>query len=500
MPDKEEKRVKVVAFVAMGLFWIFLILESQLDDLKITTTQKITIYMIVTASLVVGLLAILAIVFRKLPKVAGVTNFVVLFLVVVAFSLAPVIFLDENSRIIGLKVGSIIFLSLLPGWLYLQFVAVKGKTLWDEYVLNLYRLQVDAYTNLPSPPRGSYFDTLLGKETHGETVEPAENLYERKFRGLYGSGGNGVTPGEARRFQGENLFPVIIATLVLAIAWALVLKPEVLVGFSVIPDLGTVIELPEFSNDTLRFGFIGSYFYVVQMLMRRYYQDDLKSSAYINATVRVITVMLLVATLHVIWPNDWPGEIAFAFMIGVFPQVGLQALRSLIAVPLRSTVKTLKEKHPLSDLDGINVWYEARLLEEGIENLQNLATVNIVDIMLRTRIPVDRLVDWIDQAHLYLRVSKVDGSDDGAELSSRQKLRQFGIRSATDLENAFKIDDERKLEPPRWILNDESSGPSMTETILRTVADEPNLHHVRRWKEFSQELHDQLAAKVEEPR
>ena len=129
--------------------------------------------------------------------------------------------------------------------------------------------------------------------------------------------------------------------------------------------------------------------------------------------------------------------------------------------------------------------------------------------MLRTRIPVDRMVDWIDQAHLYLRVSnedgsdvsnedgsdvsKEDGSDNGAELSSRQKLRQFGIRSATDLENAFNVDDGRKLEPPRWILNDECSGPSMTETILRTLADEPNLHHVRRWKKYSQELHERLA-------
>ena len=60
----------------------------------------------------------------------------------------------------------------------------------------------------------------------------------------------------------------------------------------------------------------------------------------------------------------------------------------------------------------MNIWYESRLLEEGIEDMQNLATANIVDVMLRTRIPVDRLVDWIDQAYLYLHLWPEKGEKD----------------------------------------------------------------------------------------
>jgi len=38
----------------------------------------------------------------------------------------------------------------------------------------------------------------------------------------------------------------------------------------------------------------------------------------------------------------------------------------------------------------LSVWYEARLLEEGIEDMQSLATVNFVDVILHTRVPVGR--------------------------------------------------------------------------------------------------------------
>ena len=166
---------------------------------------------------------------------------------------------------------------------------------------------------------------------------------------------------------------------------------------------------------------------------------------------------------------------------------------------------------------------------KGIEDMQNLATVSIVDVMLRTRVPVGRLVDWIDQAMLYLRVR----DDDEKEVegkprrtlpgSSREILRRFGIRTATDLEDALgsstnagrltpepglgvgggptpkpdtaEGDDRSAPEPDAdedvtWILNPHDDkgkpiGPSVTRTILSTLKREPNLAHVRAWKEWS---------------
>ena len=113
---------------------------------------------------------------------------------------------------------------------------------------------------------------------------------------------------------------------------------------------------------------------------------------------------------------------AIAFVIGVFPSVGWQFLQqTLIRKPIGLVVDSLEPKHKLGDLDGLNIWYESRLLEVGVEDMQNLTTTDIVDLMLNTRIPVDRIVDWIDQAFLYLRVTDESGGRScGATASARR--------------------------------------------------------------------------------
>lgn len=486
---------KWVGLFAAVLFFGFMFLNDFVSNLGVSPATKVGIWVGVGVALVVAILAGLAFAYRKLPQVAGATNFTMLFIVVAASSLAPVLFLNEAERILALKLAAIAFFSLLPGWLYIQFLAVKGKTLWDEYVLNLYRLHADNYGLLPEPPRESVFHGYWEEER--AAVAPAQgtgsgrrNLYELKFQGLYGQAptdGAG-TGGSEARMQGESLLPVVFHTVLLAVCWTMVLRPSVVFGVQLLPGESgfAATQLGELLPDLpLRFAFAGAYFFILQMLVRRYFQDDLKTGAYINATVRVIITGLLVCTLHAVWPGDWAGKLATAFLIGVFPQLGLQALRSLVALPLRDLVPTLKKRYPLSALDGMNIWYESRLLEEGIEDMQNLATSNVVDVMLRTRIPVDRLIDWIDQAHLDLHLWPEDDKTDSdiREWKSRKILRRHGIRTATDLKNVFEGEPpDELLESYRWLLNSKDSPPSITETLVKVLADEPNLRYVRSWK------------------
>jgi hypothetical protein len=44
-------------------------------------------------------------------------------------------------------------------------------------------------------------------------------------------------------------------------------------------------------------------------------------------------------------------------------------------------------KNPITNLDGISAYDQARLLEEGIKNIENLAHSNFPEVLLRTRIP-----------------------------------------------------------------------------------------------------------------
>jgi hypothetical protein len=119
------------------------------------------------------------------------------------------------------------------------------------------------------------------------------------------------------------------------------------------------------------------------------------------------------------------------------------------------------------------------LLEEGIEDMQNLATANIVDLMLNTRIPIERLIDWIDQSLLYIHLGKKEAD---TEETNRDKLRRFGIRTASDLMNVFESGDKEMIGRLEGILNENSQEPSCLRCIYTTLNDEPNLFHVREWK------------------
>jgi len=60
---------------------------------------------------------------------------------------------------------------------------------------------------------------------------------------------------------------------------------------------------------------------------------------------------------------------------------------------------------PLQMVRGINIWKEYRLEEESIENVQNLATADIVELVVRTHYNARTLIDWIDQAIILSRLT-----------------------------------------------------------------------------------------------
>ena len=101
---------------------------------------------------------------------------------------------------------------------------------------------------------------------------------------------------------------------------------------------------------------------------------------------------------------EWPPSIlVLAFVIGFFPQVLWQVIRSWNNSQkiFKSVIPETEQDQPLSQLDGLTIWHVARLEEEDIENVGNMATLDIVDVMLRTQIPAERMVSWVDQAILY---------------------------------------------------------------------------------------------------
>ena len=303
---------------------------------------------------------------------------------------------DELS-VAALKLFAVWCLSFLPGWLYVRFLGLRAGALWDEYVLYLHRLGWDRPAHLPEPPRNSdFYQEWL--EDGGRDQPREQNIYRQKFAAYYGrSIPDSANASGDFSVRTENMFPVFLATVVLAVCWVAVLWNT------------SSATNPDGIWDILKFAFLGAYAFIVQSLIRRFYQSDLRPSAYASVVLRIVVVLVTMAALHQLLGAVSPTtEAAIAFMVGFFPVIAFQALQRAAAVTLRVFVPQLTPDYPLNQLDGLNVWYEARLVEEGIEDMQNLATANLVDVILHTRVPVGRLVDWVDQAKLYLHLDRAE--------------------------------------------------------------------------------------------
>ncbi len=421
-------------------------------------------------------------------------------LTVLAFATLP----GFSWQILALKAFLVFVLGLFPGWLYLQFIGFRAWTLYDEYVLNLHRLRIDDPRNLPKPPPGTPFYASW-RESLPAGIRLDQNIYLKKFEAAYGASavppsrrGNDDEDAAAIRRQRlttqikqERFGPVLLATAVFTVGWATVLQPEIYHG-SFLHLFGDfrLSGLPRLPLDALRMGYIGSYAFVVQSLVRRYFQQDLKSRAYVGFVARIIFVSAVVVALHPVWTSLKSGasvEVSAAFVLGFYPELGLRLLKQRVMSSFKRAANDDEEQYPLRDLDGCNLWCQARLLEEGVEDMQNLVTANLVDLMVNTRMPVYRMLDWMDQAYLYLLLETPKGTD-SAGRRDRRVLRGYGVRTASQLCELVEAGGPPKLVAGlSRLLNvdklDKDDGlPSRIRAMHRTLGGEVNLWHIRAWK------------------
>jgi hypothetical protein len=302
-----------------------------------------------------------------------------------------------------------------------------------------------------------------------------------------------------------------------ALGWLLVLDPYWLPGINEHPASASgLIPAPT----ALNFAFLGAYFFGLQALFRRFVRRDLGPNAYLAFSNRVVLSAIGVWVIVAVFAladsaspstrspvasgsstsvvgstivssdpasgsragaaSERTGVLVAAFIVGVFPrtlwQVITAALKKISWVKL--VVPSVEAKQPLEELDGLTVWHEARLEEEDIENVPNMATADVVDLMLQTQIPAERLVDWVDQAILY----KVLGPDSDSESKStrRSRLRTGGIRTATQLVRVYAMSEGPERSALSALLRSESTNP--LPVIVETIQIEANWQLVAAWR------------------
>jgi hypothetical protein len=406
-------------------------------------------------------------------------------------------FLAQSPRslvflgLFGLFVGSA---ATLPAMLFFLFTEHRQPVLKEQFHRDILRL-----------------DPAL------RTVGEAERTYAPLLK-------------EALHVRRGPLFfgPIILSTFLLSLGWTIAALPTQAVVRRVFAE--PPIELWSLfvpNRTAFTFAFLGTYFFSLNMVFRRYVRADLGPKAYSHISVRIIIASILAwvasqtfegfgdagAALSGALPDaaaltgggagasvgntsdvsavvtPW-HMLLLAFFIGIVPDTGVAILHDLLKTRFVSFfVPTMNNRDALTELEGITLYDRARLLEEGIENIENLAHHNLIELVLRTRIPAPRLVDLVDQAVLYLH-ARDEPADNAAGVAATpavratqfaqarllQQLKARGIRTATDLEQASQ--DRQAYASLVTDLGER------IRLVVFALSDDEWMPQLRSWREF----------------
>lgn len=392
--------------------------------------------------------------------------------------------LPQRYQLIALRSVILVTVCLLPAVMWFLFIAARKASLLNGFLANLYRLGL-----LTPFPRSS---------SASPAADPAHDQrlmsYLQKFESVYGRLPQsvrdgvlkkGISPYKASEVtspigQSTTTIPVMLSTILIALGWLVTLPPAQVPH--TVTNASSWARAIEPTATPVTLAFLGAYFFSLQMLFRRYVRNDLGGSAYVAVSMRIVlavigTWVVMVASLQLGLATK--GQLlVVGFVIGVFPQVAWQIIQTAFSKTISFIhLKSMESDLPLSDLDGLTVWHEARLEEEDIENIPNMATTDLVELFINTRFPPERIIDWVDQAILYTQL--------GAKNKGfRDVLRLHGIRTATSF---LEVSAATKKQQEKSAANGTTSDNAMEfdSSLEAALSTNSNLALVQRWRTMS---------------
>ena len=419
-------------------------------------------------------------------------------------AIGTIVLLPRPYQVTVLRSVFLTAVCLLPALLYYLFIAARKMSLLNDYFVNLGRLGLlrtrgdwDWEFKVRLRNYVQKFEAVYGPVPPmlREAIVDADNpltVLAAPATATWGGqplniGRDSGSSGSLPFFSAETAIPVVLATVLIAVGWLMALPP---MGFEKLgPDAPAFWKMAfGVSRDAIVYAFLGAYFFSLQMLFRRYVREDLRKSAYLAVSLRIILAVIgtwvAITAITATWKvhDDAASLLVVGFVIGVFPRIAWQFIRGATKALFKTVIPSMESRLPVSQLDGLTVWHEARLEEEDIENIPNMATTEIIDLMLRTRFSPDRIIDWVDQAILFTYLGPEPEEGKKGE-SRRDLLRLHGIRTATSLIRAFGEAESRKdADEVEKILSESSR--SHVRSLLDAILTEPNLALIMAWRTY----------------
>ena len=188
------------------------------------------------------------------------------------------------------------------------------------------------------------------------------------------------------------------------------------------------------------FGFLGAYIYSIAQLIRGYFCVDLSPSAFVSAAVRITvastTALVAAFGLSILFAEQdtaaAAGKAAFnvvstvgsvtgihrsyeqmaallpvlGFFFGYFPSRALKTIQHLANRVLRTAEGPGYGSTNLNKVSGMNGSHAFRLEREGIDNVENLATSEPIEIALRTGFSYPQVKTWVGEARLRTHLAR----------------------------------------------------------------------------------------------
>ena len=146
-------------------------------------------------------------------------------------------------------------------------------------------------------------------------------------------------------------------------------------------------------------GFAGFFLYSTKLTAYRFAIGDLSDRLFVSLFNRSITVMLLSLVLSGISREGEPISSAPAFMVGIFPQSGIQFISKAAATTFDRF--TLDNSTPLfRDLPEIDMWKETALAEIGVLSPHDLANEELKELVSKVGFNPRMLLKAVDRALL----------------------------------------------------------------------------------------------------